>query len=423
MACPEILHSSFVQSLLKLFTHFLYSVALPIQQSDKVTHYQTCLATTNSKDGLAWTRTQLKARWSGKNSNQRSSKKLTLTSKSPIVVFVVQTFILSDLDGVQQSIQSVSRSYSVLQSLTIPGVGHEIVGHAVRVGSKVKGVKVGDRVGVGAQSGSCENQKGDCDFCANGLEQHCSKNTGTYDSKWPDGSKSYGGYADYWRGSGTFVIPIPDGMASDVAAPMLCGGITAFSPLTQYGVGPKTRVGIIGVGGLGHFGILGAAALGAERVLAISRTSSKKEDALKMGATDFVATDEDPKWTSKHRNTLDLIVCTVSSPKMPLQRYLSLLRFNGTFVQVGAPEDPIPGFNAFAIMGKRVKLTGSMIGSPQEIKDMLKFFAEKNVKTWNNNIPMSQANKAIVDMEDGKARYRYVLVNEKHLKSPQASKL
>lgn len=294
-------------------------------------------------------------------------------------------------------------------------VGHEIVGHAVRVGSKVKGIKVGDRVGVGAQSGACVNQKGDCDMCANGLEQHCPKNVGTFDSKWPDGSKSYGGYADYWRGQGDLVIPIPDGLDSDVAAPMLCGGITAFSPLTQHGAGPGKRIGVIGIGGLGHFGILGAAALGCDAVVAISRTSAKKEDAMKMGATHFIATDEDPTWTRKNRNSLDLIVSTVSSDKMPLQKYLSLLRFNGTYVQVGAPEDNLPGFNAFALLSKRAKITGSMIGSPQEIKDMLKFFAEKGVKSWNNNVPMSKANQAIVDMEDGKARYRYVLVNEKHL--------
>lgn len=136
---------------------------------------------------------------------------------------------------------------------------------------------------------------------------------------------------------------------------------------------------------------------------------------MKMGATHFIATDEDPTWTRKNRNSLDLIVSTVSSDKMPLQKYLSLLRFNGTYVQVGAPEDNLPGFNAFALLSKRAKITGSMIGSPQEIKDMLKFFAEKGVKSWNNNVPMSKANQAIVDMEDGKARYRYVLVNEKHL--------
>ena len=184
----------------------------------------------------------------------------------------------------------------------------------------------------------------------------------------------------------------------------------------QHGAGPGKKVGIIGVGGLGHFGILGAAALGCDAVVAISRTSSKKEDAMKMGATHFIATDEDSTWTRKNRNSLDLIICTVSSEKMPLQKYLSLLRFNGTFVQVGAPEDALPGFNAFALLSKRAKITGSMIGSPQEIKDMLDFFAKKGVKSWNNNISMKNANQAIVDMEAGKARYRYVLVNDKHLK-------
>jgi len=294
-------------------------------------------------------------------------------------------------------------------------VGHEIVGHAVRVGSQVKGIKVGDRVGVGAQSGSCLNQKGDCEMCADGLEQHCPKTVNTFDGKWPDGSKSYGGYADYWRGMGHFVIPIPEGMPSDCAAPMLCGGITAFSPLTQHNAGPDTKVGIIGIGGLGHFGILGAKALGCKSIVAISRTSAKKEDAMKMGATGFLATDEDPKWAKNARGSLDLIVCTVSSPKLPLQTYLSLLKFNGTFVQVGAPEDPVPGFNAFALLTKRAKITGSMIGAPHEIKDMLALFQEKGVKTWNNNVPMKNANQAVIDMEAGKARYRYVLVNEKHV--------
>lgn len=228
-------------------------------------------------------------------------------------------------------------------------------------------------------------------------------------------------YADYWRGPSTHVIPIPDALPSDVAAPMLCGGITAYSPLKQHNAGPDKTVGVIGVGGLGHFGIMGAAALGCKKVVAISRTSAKKADAMKMGATDFIATDEDAKWNSKHRNSLDIIVCTVSSPKMPIQKYLSLLRFNGVFVQVGAPEDVIPGFNVFALIGKRVKVTGSAIGSPQEIKDMLQFFADKGVRTWNNNRPMKEANQVCIDFEAGKPRYRYVLVNEKH--ANEAAKL
>lgn len=223
-----------------------------------------------------------------------------------------------------------------------------------------------------------------------------------------------GGYADYWRGPSHFVIKIPDEIPSDVAAPMLCGGVTAFSPLKKNGAGPGKRVGIIGIGGLGHFGLLGAKALGCDRIVAISRSSAKKEDALKMGATDFIATDEDQGWNRKYRNTLDLIVSTVSSPKMPLDRYLQLLRINGQFIQVGAPEDVLPPIQAFRLLGKNAKIGGSSIGSPQEIREMMDLFAKKGVKTWNQNYSMKDANQAIVDMEEGKARYRYVLVNERH---------
>ena len=243
--------------------------------------------------------------------------------------------------------------------------------------------------------------------------QHCKTVVNTFDSPWPvDKSTSKGGYATHWRGQGHWVIPIPEELPSDIAAPMMCGGITAFSPLKQHGAGPGKRVGIIGVGGLGHFGIMGAKALGCEKVVAISRSSTKKEDAMKMGATDFIATGEDKDWATKHAGTLDILVCTVSSHDMPLQEYLGLLRFSGRMVQVGAPEDNLPGFNIFPLIGKRASLWGSATGSPEAIAEMLKFFAEKKVHTWNNNVPMKEANKAVVDMENGKARYRYVLCNE-----------
>ncbi|OAP64092.1 hypothetical protein AYL99_00064 [Fonsecaea erecta] len=293
-------------------------------------------------------------------------------------------------------------------------VGHEIVGVAVRVGSKAEnGIKVGDRVGVGAQSGSC--LRPDCDECSHDLENYCQiKQTGTYNSKWPDGSKSYGGYGDYWRGHSHFVFKIPDGLPSDIAAPMLCGGITAFSPLTQHGAGPGKRVGIIGLGGLGHFGVMGAKALNVDKLVVISRTSSKKADAMKMGADAFIATNEDKNWARTHRRSLDLIVSTVSSANMPFPQYLQLLRVGGTYVQIGAPEDNIPSFNAFALLSRKIKITGSGIGSPKEIREMLDLFARKKVWTWNNNYPMKEANRAIVDMDAGKARYRIVLVNEAH---------
>ena len=291
-------------------------------------------------------------------------------------------------------------------------VGHEIVGKAVRVGKDVKtGVKVGDRVGVGAQSGACMNQKGDCTNCADGQENYCQvQSTGTYNSKWPSGEKSYGGYAKYWRGASTHVIPIPDGVDSSEAAPMLCGGVTLYSPLKANGCGPGKRVGIVGIGGLGHFGLLWAKALGADKVVAISRTDAKKEDAFKMGADDFIATAEEG-YEKKYANSLDLIVSTVSGPGLPLTSYLSLLDIGGQFIQVGAPEDPIPQFMAFSLILKKVKIGGSLIGSPAEIKEMLQLAADKNIHPWINERPMADANQAIVDFEKGAPRYRFVLKN------------
>lgn len=289
-------------------------------------------------------------------------------------------------------------------------VGHEIVGTAVRVGSKVEGdIKPGDRVGVGAQSLSC--LKPDCYECTHDEENYCQNHhTGTYNSSYTDGSKSYGGYANYWRGPSHFVIKIPDALASDVAAPMLCGGVTTFSPLTRHGAGPGKAVGIIGLGGLGHFGVMGARALGCDKVVSVSRTSAKKMDAIKMGATDFIATAEGDGWVNEHVGTLDIIICTVSEPKMPLGEYLALLKVGGVFVMVGAPEDNVT-FNVASLQYGKKSFVGSGIGSPQEIKDMLQLFADKGVRTWNQNVPMKDANKAIVAQSKGQARYRFVLVN------------
>jgi len=201
-------------------------------------------------------------------------------------------------------------------------------------------------------------------------------------------------------------IPGPSGIPT-------VAGITAYSPLKLHGAGPGKRVGIIGLGGLGHFGVLWAKALKADKVVVVSRSSAKKADALKMGADDFIATAEDPSWARKHASTLDIIVCTVSSSDMPLMKYLSLLRFDGTFVQVGAPEDGLPTIQQFPLMFKRLKITASLIGPPSEIREMLQLAADKKVKPWIQEIPMKDANKAIVEMEAGKSRYRYVLCNEK----------
>lgn len=200
-------------------------------------------------------------------------------------------------------------------------VGHEIVGTAVRVGSEVTNIKVGDRVGVGAQSDSCQGRQGDCEECAMGLEQYCGKKmTPTYDGIHWNGDKSYGGYATYNRVPAHFVVKIPESIPSAAAAPMLCGGVTLYSPLKHNGCGPGKHVGIIGVGGLGHFGVLFAKAMGADKVVAISRKTGKAEDSLKMGADLYIATDDEPDWATKYSRSLDLIVSTVSSIKV---RFLS----------------------------------------------------------------------------------------------------
>jgi len=244
---------------------------------------------------------------------------------------------------------------------------------------------------------------------------YCQHTVGTFASKYPDGSYSYGGYADYQRCPSHFVMKIPDAIPSEEAAPMLCGGITLYSPLKNNGCGPGKKVGIIGVGGLGHFGVMFAKALGADKVVGISRKSAKKDDVLKMGADAYIATDDDKDWATTHAKSLDLIISTVSSPKMPLMEYLQLLRVKGTFIQVGAPEDKLPDMNAFAFIAKGVKFGGSMIGPPWQIEEMLNFAAEKGVKPWIQKYDMKDANQAIVDMDQGKARYRISLVNKKHL--------
>ncbi|KAL4808086.1 chaperonin 10-like protein [Aspergillus unguis] len=292
-------------------------------------------------------------------------------------------------------------------------VGHEIVGTAVRVGSQVKHIKVGDRVGVGAQSESCLGRKGPCEECAASNESYCTKHfAGTYNGVFMNGGKSYGGYATYNRSPAHFAIKIPDGLSSAAAAPMMCGGVTVYSPLKHYGAGPGKKVGIIGVGGLGHFGVLFAKALGADQVVAISRKADKRADALKMGADQYVSTMEDTEWMAQNKRSLDLIVCTASSSKMPINDYVSLLKVDGTLVQVGAPEDGALEIPAFTLIANRVKLGGSLIGPPETIREMLELAAEKKVQPWIEERPMKEANQAIKDMDAGDARYRYVLVNE-----------
>lgn len=290
-------------------------------------------------------------------------------------------------------------------------VGHEIVGTAVRVGSQAReGIAIGDRVGVGPQGYTC--RRPDCESCSKGQENYCPRRLGTYGDRYPDGSVSYGGFADYCRHNSYSVFSIPENLASEDAAVMLCAGSTVYEPLKEHGAGPETKVGIIGIGGLGHLGVLFAKAIGCQRVVAFSRSGSKQEDALKLGADEYIATAERRDWAEQHASTLDFIICTVSDPRMPLQEFLGLLRPKGTFCQVGIPEEPLPQLETMALVLNGTKIAFSDSASPANIREMLKLAAQKGIKSWTQLRPMNEANQAVADMERGKARFRYVLENK-----------
>ncbi|MEV0474683.1 NAD(P)-dependent alcohol dehydrogenase, partial [Streptomyces prunicolor] len=237
--------------------------------------------------------------------------------------------------------------------------GHEIAGIVSEVGPGVTKFQVGDRVGVGCLVDSCR----ECDNCKAGLEQYCTGGSvGTYNAIGKDGEPTYGGYSEKVVVDENFVLGIPEGIALDEAAPLLCAGITLYSPLKHWNAGPGKKVAIVGMGGLGHMGVKIAHALGAE-VTVLSQSLRKQEDGLKLGADHYYATS-DPKTFEELRGTLDLIVSTVSAP-LDLGSYLSLLKTDGALVNVGAPEEPV-SLNLFSVISGRKTLAGSGIGGIQE---------------------------------------------------------
>ncbi|EKM59465.1 uncharacterized protein PHACADRAFT_170038 [Phanerochaete carnosa HHB-10118-sp] len=288
-------------------------------------------------------------------------------------------------------------------------VGHEIVGHAVRVGDNVKDIKVGDRVGVGAKIGSCMQ----CKQCKDGMENYCPKGVSTYNSVYPDGIVTQGGYSTAIRAHQQFVFPIPDGIESRYAASMLCGGLTVFSPLVTNDTGPGKKVGVIGIGGLGHYAILFAKALGAE-VWAFTHSPDKMEDAKKLGA-DYVIDTNNEDFAKPHAHSLDLIVSTMdSTPQLPIKQFLSMLYVHGRFVTVGLPDkdEPLPTLHAFDLVPNGYYVGGSAIGSKKECMQMLKLAAEKGIKPWIEELPMKDAKKALEGMGSNEVRYRYVLTQD-----------
>jgi uncharacterized zinc-type alcohol dehydrogenase-like protein len=280
--------------------------------------------------------------------------------------------------------------------------GHEIAGVVTSVGSKVSNLKAGDHVGIGCFVDSCRT----CTECRKGEEQYCSVGTVfTYASKDKEGRPTYGGYSDKIVVDENYVLRIPDNLPLDGAAPLLCAGITLFSPLKYWGAGPGKKVGIIGLGGLGHMGVKLAHAMGAE-VTVLSQSLKKQDDGKRLGADHFYATS-DPTTFEKLKGQFDLIINTVPAASN-WDQFVNLLATDGSLVMVGVPDNAVP-VNGFPLIAKRRSIAGSMIGGVAETQEMLDFCGKHNIASDIEVIPFQKVNEAFDRVVRGDVRYRFVI--------------
>ncbi|MEE1765235.1 NAD(P)-dependent alcohol dehydrogenase [Streptomyces sp. SP18BB07] len=280
--------------------------------------------------------------------------------------------------------------------------GHEIAGIVTEVGSEVTKYAVGDRVGVGCMVNSCR----ECEPCRKGEEQYCLKgNTLTYGSTDRDGTLTQGGYSTHVVVNDDFVVNIPEGIGLDEAAPLLCAGITTYSPLRRFGAGPGKKVAVVGLGGLGHMAVKLAHAMGAE-VTVLSQSLKKMDDGLRLGADHYHATS-DPATFEQLAGMFDLIVNTVSA-KLDLDTYLGLLAVNGTMVNVGAPAEPL-SLNVFSLIMQGRSYAGSLIGGIPATQEMLDFCAEHGIGSEIEVIPADKINEAYERVLASDVRYRFVI--------------
>lgn len=289
-------------------------------------------------------------------------------------------------------------------------VGHEVIGRVVKVGSKVTLAKLGQRVGLGAQASSCMQ----CPRCSSDNEQYCAKSVGTYCSRYADGYVSQGGYASHVRAHEQFCFPIPDDVPSEFVAPLMCGGLTVYSPIKRNIQGIENpKVAIIGIGGLGHMAIMIAKALGAE-VTAFSRSSKKKEDALKMGAQFFVATGEEKDWSSRLADNFHLVLnCASSTTALDLNAFISVLKVNRQFLSVGLPEiGETFDLSPFTFIKSGCSMGVSKLGSRKEAIELLALASEHNFRPWVEAINVSEAgvHEGLTRLDQGDVRYRFTLV-------------
>jgi uncharacterized zinc-type alcohol dehydrogenase-like protein len=280
--------------------------------------------------------------------------------------------------------------------------GHEIVGLVTEVGTDVTTHRVGDRVGVGCMVDSC----GECANCRSGDEQYCLVGmVPTYAGTDRDGTTTQGGYSTHVVVDAGFVLRVPEGIDPAAAAPLLCAGITTYSPLRRWDAGPGRRVAVVGLGGLGHLAVKLAHAMGAE-VTVLSQSLKKQEDALRLGADDYFATS-DPDTFPRLAGRFDLVLNTVSAP-IDVDAYLSLLAVDGALVNVGAPAEPL-SLNAMSLIGGRRTFAGSMIGGIAATQEMLDFCAEHGIAAEVEVIPADRVNEAYERVLASDVRYRFVI--------------
>ncbi|QGZ64162.1 NAD(P)-dependent alcohol dehydrogenase [Paraburkholderia acidisoli] len=282
--------------------------------------------------------------------------------------------------------------------------GHEIVGRVTEVGNGVTKFKVGELVGVGCLVDSCRT----CPSCDEGLEQYCENGwVGTYNGADKlTGDITFGGYSTQLVVDEAFVLRVPESLDAAAAAPLLCAGITTYSPLRTWGAGPGKKVGIVGLGGLGHMGVKLAHAMGAHVVL-FTTSASKIEDGKRLGA-DEVVISKDPEQMAKHANSFDLIINTVAA-QHDLNPFIELLRRDGTMTLVGAPEHDHPSPQVFNLIMKRRRLAGSLIGGIAETQEMLDFCGKHGITSEIEIIDMQDINNAYERMLKSDVKYRFVI--------------
>jgi uncharacterized zinc-type alcohol dehydrogenase-like protein len=281
--------------------------------------------------------------------------------------------------------------------------GHEIVGKVSKIGASTTKFKLGDTVGVGCFIDSCR----ECPSCKDGLEQYCEKGmNATYNGYEKDGkTPTYGGYSTQVVVDENYVLRIPAGIPQEKAAPLLCAGITTYSPLRQWKVKAGDRVAVVGLGGLGHMAVKLAATMGAE-VTVFSTSDNKKADAQRLGAKNF-ANSKEPETFQKYAGYFDFMINTVAA-NIDLNQYLNLVKRDGTLVLVGAPPNPAP-VHAFSLIIKRRRLAGSLIGGIKETQEMLDFCGEKGIGSDIELISIDEINEAYERVIKGDVKYRFVI--------------